>query len=61
VPDVPESDAAPPSSALGLRLERHADTLDAEARRQEDVDARNNAISLWKAAAAMRTAARLLG
>jgi hypothetical protein len=61
VPPVPAAPAAAPTSALGLRLEDHARSLDTDAEDQDNVDAHGNAAALWKAAAAMRAAARLAG
>ncbi len=61
VPEVPPFAGTFPRSELGLRVELHAEHLDADGDGQENVDARNNAIELWKAAELLRAAARRLG
>jgi hypothetical protein len=61
VPEVPPLIATFPRSTLGLRVEHHAEDLADDGDGQENVDARNNAIALWKAAALLRFAARRLG
>ena len=58
---VPVARPTPATSPLGLLLEQCALELEADAETQDAVDARGNATALWKAAAAVRAAGRLLG
>jgi hypothetical protein len=60
-PGLPRAEGSLPTSALGLVLEAHGRSLDEDADHQESIDARESAMALFRAANAMRVAARLLG